>query len=328
MFDKWYESAKTLLNLYKKLTELKIEGKDKTEEYSVVVSLLESAIRFENDKIEKIDFNDENLGDLYELILEHINVDKPLTINDTLTNDDILIYTRMHNIAEDIDYNKRDSKAKDIPKNNLNEIIASLIIETDERETKFSHAFQSYAGFNIIYIINQAIKSTKNQDTREFLIRLLFSSIYVNPIYEEFFKKSKSISQPINISLYLSVLIEDDYSKDNLMEDIMYNIIDYTIKEIEIEINKKDIDLLDKNEYYEYIKNLTNIIGKLISLLDTSIVDTVEERIKNVINSKERTDNIRIVNEIMYMFDSARSIIKKCAKERKLKYGKTTKETN
>ena len=52
MFANWYESAKSLLNLYRKLAELKIEGKDNTEEYYLILSLLENAIRYENKKIE------------------------------------------------------------------------------------------------------------------------------------------------------------------------------------------------------------------------------------------------------------------------------------
>lgn len=328
MFDKWYESAKSLLNLYKKLTELKIEGRENTEEYNLILSLLESAIKFENEKIEKINFTDENLCDLYELILEHISGDNPLTISDMLTDDDALIYARIHNIAEDIDYNRRESKTENIPCNSIYESIASLIVEQDEKDTKFIHAFQCYTGFNIIYIINLAISYIKDKETKKFLTKLLFASIYVNPTYEEYFKNAMTISKPINISLYLSHLINEKYSKEELMHDIMYNLVDFTTHEIEMEINKKDSDLLDKNEYFEYVKNLTNVMGKLISMLDTSIIDTVEEKIKKIIESKTRDDNIRIVNEIVYMFDVARNIIKKCAKERELIYGKITEETN
>lgn len=325
MFANWYESAKSLLNLYRKLAELKIEGKDNTEEYYLILSLLENAIRYENAKIEKINFNDETLLKLYELILEHISIDNPININRLLTEDDSLIYIRMHNIGEDIDYNKRDY---DYPDGNFLENLFSLVLKQDEIDTKFNHAFQSYVGFNIIYVINKAINYIKDNETRDFLIKLLFSSIYINPTYEEFFKRTMDISMPINISIYLSSLISEDYSHKQLMDDIMYNLVEFTVDEIETELNKRDVDLLDKNNYFEYVKNLTNIMGKLISLLDVSIVDKVEEKIKDIIEKKTRNDNVRIRNEIISMFDGARKIIKNCHRERELRYGKITEETN
>lgn len=328
MFEKWYESSKTLLNLYKKLALLRIDGKENTDEFNLILSLLESSIKFEKDKIEKIDFNDETLCELYEMILKAINVDNPLTVMEMLSNNNALIYARMYNIAEAIDYNPNNLRADDMPKDTLVELIASLYIEQDEKDSRFSHYFQSYVGFNIIYIINLAIESTKDNKVREFLIKLLYSSIYVNPIYEEYFKKSMVVSKPINISIYLFELISNSYSKEEIMDDIMYNLVDFTIDEIEMELNKKDTDLIDETNHFEYIKNLTSIMGKLISLMDTSVVDQVETKIKEIIDNKGRSDNLRIVNEVMYMLSKSRSIIAKYNKERELKYGKTTEETN
>ncbi len=328
MFEEWFEAAKGLLNIYKNLAKLKMEGKENTDEYNLLLSLLEDASKAEKGKIDKIKFDTNTKINIYNSISSHIKNNGDLDNCDLLTKNDAIVCARIFNITEALDFIPIISQELSSSNDSLADSIAALMLREKQKAVRFDHFFQTYVSFNFIYIINLAIDNTDDKNIKDYLIKLLFSSIYINPTYENYFKKANAIFKPINISEYLNEVVDKDYKKEEVMQEILYNLIDISIEELEAELNKKDEDLNDSLNCYIHIKNLSHVFGKLISLMDESIVNKVEEKIKDIISQKETDANERIVNDVLKMFEYAKVIISKYNNKKERKYGKISKETN
>lgn len=328
MLKECFESSKALYRMYKVLANHTINRTQNSEEYKLVLSLLEDAIKFEQQKIDALTFTPETIRVFYNEIesycYQNSNIKDESDTYQRVQDEAGIIAARMDNIINDI--NVEISRTEKPTGNNFFEMLPQMIAYNDYINKKINTFYLKYQPINEIYVLSIAHENALDNETREFLIHLMYILIFTTPSYEEIFKTSKTIRKPISLSDYIFEL--EFYDKEKGTTTIEYLLIE-KIKRIEEEIIKlKDIDLSIKKTYFNYVKDMIEYLSCLICFKDLEQIDMLKEEFDESIVEVDSTERIRILNDVNYLFEAAKRIMENKNKEKSLNYGSSNKETN
>lgn len=327
MLKEWLESAKAIYQMYRIIANHKINKTDDSEEYNLVLSLLEDGVKFERQKIDALSFTPETIDKMYEEISSYCDLSTK-TINPNIYFDDeeYISISRIYNIVESIDAEISKVEYPTNTNNSIEMLIEQLSLFEDYKGKKFEEFYMSHIAINYIYVLSLAEASSLNDKTRSFIIRLMYYSIFLVPSYEKNFIFTKRIAEPISMADYGKYLdCLNEVEKESYIEDF---IIELTYQSMDKILELNDYDLTDEETYFIYVKDMIENLARLISLKDPEEVDNIAKHYEKHLNEKNTTNRIRIANEIEHMLNAAKKIIENKNKAKRLGYGITNKETD
>lgn len=306
MLSRWLESAMSLYKLYMKIAELEINDQKNSQEYNMLLDLLDDARRFETQKINNISMTKDNINRLYyEIAHERESSKEKVSIANCFKIPHHSSLMRIANILDQFNIETyEDDEDDDLEFIDIFDVVDQSEKERDHKMMILENFYSTHSVINYLYVSSLALQYTKEKRVRKFIIYTIYYTIFLYPTYEDYFITTKKIMPPITMSDY-SYEVEDLDDK-SLIDEFIKEIFIVTIEEL---LDYNDEDLLDKNQYFTYIRDYLEVLGALSNLDDLSDIDGLENEVSTMIEKIDENMKKRILDDINKMFEVARKII-------------------
>jgi len=248
--------SESVLESYRLLMKLEIEGKINTSEYGSVLSCLLSSKELENNLLVNLYYSFKNVDNLLKYILDNLHLELTSVESLTKISEKDLPYRRLANlIAREAAKNKR-------PEDLGIEEITNLMFGISARNVSLLISFNDRD--NLCFILNkleEKINSPFYKEIRDNLIKVKYTLLYTEEVISELLDdKTKKIVIPNEIYFYGSFLadklkigyntyqiIKKDYGIDLAVEQL-HEILatkdyEYNIKENRVTLELREIFL-------------------------------------------------------------------------------------
>lgn len=273
------EFAIAIKNMYLKLAELEYNNQLDSQEYQMILELLQAAKRIEENKFKSLYINADNVVAIKRYLERMGNYTDILTI---LDNQDYIEGLRLGNIMciiieENNGFTSREDFLDPIHGKELQDELA---------DQQFLNTYNNVVAANTIFTNNLDGKSMPDDELRKYFIYLKYLNIYINPTYERMFIENPStINHSIDINLMRYKVF--DYTEEEFDCCVRNSLAEVITDDLTYLLSGDDSDFKKGENRLDLYRLLSLNKARLITLRDSSFITLMDKTINQIIEEDE-----------------------------------------
>lgn len=273
------EFAIAIKNMYLKLAELEYNNQLNSQEYQMILELLQAAKRIEDNKFKSLYINADNVVAIKRYLERMGNYTDILTI---LDNQDYIEDLRLGNIMCIIIEENNGFLSRE----DLLDPIHGKELQDELADQQFLNTYNNVVAANTIFTNNLDGKSMPDDELRKYFIYLKYLNIYINPSYERsFIENPLIINCPIDINQMQYKVT--DYTKEEFDCCVRNSLAEVITDDLTYLLSGDDKDFKKGENRLDLYRLLSLNKARLITLRDSSFITLMDKTINQIIEEDE-----------------------------------------